>query len=208
MIRKFSGGELIVATHNKGKLAEIGEMFRREGLEIKLSSAAEHGLESPEETGVTCVENALLKAKFVAKATGKIALADDSGLFVSALNGAPGVYSADWAETDNGRDFKMAMERVHKEMGDNPDKKAYFTSVLTLCWPDGHCETVEGFAHGVIVWPPRGTQGHGYDPIFMPQGRNLTYGEITDAEKNKISHRADAFRKMMGKCFRPLPEEA
>ncbi|MBU6475470.1 MAG: RdgB/HAM1 family non-canonical purine NTP pyrophosphatase [Alphaproteobacteria bacterium] len=208
MIRKFSGGELIVATHNKGKLAEIGEMFRREGLEIKLSSAAEHGLESPEETGVTCVENALLKAKFVAKATGKIALADDSGLFVSALNGAPGVYSADWAETDNGRDFKMAMERVHKEMGDNPDKKAYFTSVLTLCWPDGHCETVEGFAHGVIVWPPRGTQGHGYDPIFMPQGRNLTYGEITDAEKNKISHRADAFRKMMDKCFRPLPEEA
>lgn len=208
MIRKFSGGELIVATHNKGKLAEIGEMFRREGLEIKLSSAAEHGLESPEETGVTCVENALLKAKFVAKATGKIALADDSGLFVLALNGAPGVYSADWAETDNGRDFKMAMERVHKEMGDNPDKKAYFTSVLTLCWPDGHCETVEGFAHGVIVWPPRGTQGHGYDPIFMPQGRNLTYGEITDAEKNKISHRADAFRKMMGKCFRPLPEEA
>ncbi len=208
MTRKFSGGELVVATHNKGKLFELQEMFKREGLDIKLSSAADQGLESPEETGTTCIENALLKAKFVANATGKIALADDSGLFISALGGDPGVYSADWAETENGRDFKMAMERVHEEMGDNPDKKAHFTSVLVLCWPDGHCESVEGFAHGMIVWPPRGAQGHGYDPIFMPQGRNLTYGEIMDAEKNKISHRAYAFGKMMDKCFRPLPEEA
>ncbi len=202
MTRKFSGGELVVATHNKGKLLELQKMFEREGLDIKLSSAADHGLESPEETGTTCIENALLKAKFVANETGKIALADDSGLFISALGGDPGVYSADWAETENGRDFKMAMERVHKEMGDNPDKKAYFTSVLVLCWPDGHCESVEGFAHGIIVWPPRGVQGHGYDPIFMPRGRNLTYGEIMDAEKNTISHRADSFRKMMDKCFR------
>ncbi len=207
MTRKFSGGELVVATHNKGKLFEIGEMFAHAGLDIKLSSAADHGLESPEETGTTCIENALLKAQFVARATGKIALADDSGLFISALNGDPGVYSADWAETENGRDFKMAMERVHREMGDAADKKAYFTSVLALCWPDGHCETVEGFAHGSIVWPPRGDKGHGYDPIFMPQGRDVTYGEIEYAEKNKISHRAAAFAKMMDKCFLPLPEE-
>ena len=203
MTRKFSGKELVVASHNKGKLAEIGEMFRREGLEIKLLSAADSGLESPPETGTTCVENALLKARFVTEATGKISLADDSGLFVAALGGAPGVYSADWAELPDGkRDFHLAMERVHKEMGDNPNKKAYFTSVLTLCWPDGHCETVEGFAHGEIIWPPRGNKGHGYDPIFMPEGRTVTYGEIEDAEKNKISHRADAFRKMMDKCFR------
>jgi XTP/dITP diphosphohydrolase len=201
MTRKFSGAELVIATHNKGKLAEFVEMFAREGVQVKLSSAADYGLASPEETGTTCVENALLKARFVTEATGKISLADDSGLFVSALGGAPGVYSADWAETGGKRDFGFAMERVHREMGDNPDKKAYFTSVLTLCWPDGHSETVEGFAHGTIVWPPRGTQGHGYDPIFVPEGRDVTYGEISEAEKNKISHRADAFRKLMEKCF-------
>jgi XTP/dITP diphosphohydrolase len=202
MTRKFSGNELVIATHNKGKLAEIGEMFNREGLNIKLLSAADFGLESPAETGTTCIENAILKAKFVAAATGKISLADDSGLFVEALNGDPGVYSADWAELPDGkRDFNMAMERVHKEMGDSPNKKAYFTSVLTLCWPDGHCETVEGFAHGNIIWPPRGNKGHGYDPIFMPEGRTATYGEIEDAEKNKTSHRADAFHKLMKKYF-------
>jgi len=201
MTRKFSGTELVVATHNKGKLAELSEMFKRAGVRVKLSSAADYGLESPEETGTTCVENALLKAQFVAKATGKISLADDSGLFVEALNGAPGVYSADWAEVGGKRDFGLAMERVHKEIGANPNKKAYFTSVLTLCWPDGHSETVEGFAHGNIVWPQRGTHGHGYDPVFMPEGRTATYGEIDDAEKNKISHRADAFRKMLEKCF-------
>ena len=203
MTRKFSGTELVVASHNKGKLAEIGEMFRREGLEIKLLSAADFGLESPPETGTTCIENALLKAKFVTEATGKISLADDSGLFVEALGGDPGVYSADWAELHDGRrDFYMAMERINKEMGDNPNKKAYFVSVLTLCWPDGHCETVEGFVHGQMIWPPRGSKGHGYDPIFMPDGRTVTYGEIEDAEKNKISHRADSFRKLMDQCFR------
>jgi len=202
MTRKFTGTELVVATHNKGKLAELSEMFKREGLDIKLSSAADYRLPSPDETGTTCVENALLKARFVMKATGKISLADDSGLFVTALNGAPGVYSADWAEVNGKRDFGFAMERVHREMAGHLSKKAYFTSVLTLCWPDGHAETVEGFAHGNIVWPPRGTQGHGYDPIFMPVGRNLTYGEISDAEKNRVSHRADAFGKLLEKCFR------
>ncbi len=201
MTRKFSGTELVVATHNKGKLVEIGELFKHAGLQIKLLSAADFGLESPEETGTTCIENAILKAKFVAEATGKISLADDSGIFVEALNGAPGVYSADWAEVGGKRDFYMAMERVHKEMGDNPNKKAYFTSVLALCWPDGHCETVEGFVHGTLVWPPRGVKGFGYDPIFVMNGQAATYGETEDAEKNKTSHRADAFRKMMGRCF-------
>ena len=202
MTRKFSGTELVIATHNNGKLAEFTEMFAREGVQVKLTSAADYGLESPEETGTTCVENALLKAKFAAEATGKVSLADDSGMFVEALDGAPGVYTADWAEVDGKRDFYVAMDRVHREMGDNPNKKTYFLSVLTLYWPDGHSETVEGFAHGTVAWPPRGKLGHGYDPIFMPVGSDVTYGEITETEKNKVSHRADAFSKMMKKCFR------
>ena len=202
MTRKFSGTELVIATHNKGKLAEFVDMFACEGVQVKLTSAADYGLDSPEETGATCVENALLKAKYVTEATGKISLADDSGMFVEALDGAPGVYTADWAEVGGKRDFYVAMERVHREMGDNPNKKNYFLIVLTLYWPDGHSETVEGFAHGTVAWPPRGKLGHGYDPIFMPLGSDVTFGEITEAEKNKISHRADAFRKIMGKCFR------
>jgi len=200
MTRQFSGAELVVATHNKGKLSEIAGML--EGKAIKLYSAADFNLEAPAETGATFIENAMLKARFVAKAAGKIALADDSGLCVAALDGAPGVYSADWAEVEGGRDFRLAMEKVHAAMGDNRDKKAKFVSVLALCWPDGHCETAEGFAHGQIVWPPRGAQGHGYDPIFMPDGHAVTYGVMGQAEKNKISHRADSFRKMMDKCFR------
>ena len=200
MTRKFSGSELVIATHNKGKMAELAEMFQ--GRAIKLVSAADLGLESPEETGTTFIENAELKARFVAAATGKIALADDSGFCVEALDGAPGVYSADWAELGNGkRDFGMAIEKVYKAMGEHPNKKAKFVSVLTLCWPDGHCETVEGFAHGEIVKPPRGTQGHGYDPAFVPDGDDRTYSEMSTTEKNKISHRADSFRKMMDKCF-------
>lgn len=208
MTRKFSGAELVIATHNAGKIAEITELFQ--GKAIKLISAAELGLESPPETGVTFIENAVLKAQFVARASGKIALADDSGLCIDALDGAPGVYSADWAEEDGKpRNFKKAVEKVRAAMGgkidiakgDSPDKKARFVSALALCWPDGHCETVEGFAHGQIVNPPRGQEGHGYDPIFMPDGYSVTYAEMTDDEKNKISHRADAFRKMMDQCF-------
>ncbi len=201
MTRRFSGRELVVATHNKGKLAELAEMFREQGLEVKLLSAADCGLEAPPETGTTFIENALLKAKFVAEATGKISLADDSGLCIDALDGAPGVYSADWAEVGDKRDFFMAMEKVRAALGDNPNTKAHFVSVLTLCWPDGHCETVEGFAHGQIVWPPRGRQGHGYDPIFLPDGYDITYGEMDATKKNSISHRADSFQKMMEKCF-------
>jgi XTP/dITP diphosphohydrolase len=198
--RKFSGPELVVATHNKGKLAEISEMLR--GRPIKLSSAADFGLESPPETGTTFIENSRMKARFVAEATGKIALADDSGLCVDALSGAPGVYTADWAEENGARDFSHAMKKIHHGIGDNLDRKAQFVSVLTLCWPDGHCETVEGFAYGQIVWPPRGQHGHGCDPIFVPEGYDVTYAEMSAAEKNQISHRAEAFRKMIDKCFR------
>lgn len=201
MTRKFSGSELVVATHNKGKLKEFAEMFG--GMDIKFHSAADFDLESPEETGTTFIENATLKAQFVAKATGKVALADDSGLCVEALDGAPGVYSADWAETGDGkRDFNMAIKKVLTAMGDNPNKKAKFVSVLTLCWPDGHCESVEGAVHGTIVSTPRGAQGFGFDPVFVPDGYNETFAEMGSDAKNKISHRADAFRKMMDKCFR------
>ena len=198
--RKFTGDELVVATHNNGKLRELREMF---GNRIaRLTSAAEYGVESPEETGTTFVENALIKAQVVAKATGKPALADDSGLCVNALNGAPGVYSADWAEEPGRpRDFYMAMERVQNEMGNNPDRSAYFVSCLVLAWPDGHYEVVEGFAHGAVTWPPRGDKGFGYDPMFVPDGDSRTYGEMESDEKNATNHRAVAFKKMLEKCF-------
>lgn len=197
MTRTFAGDELIFATHNKGKLAEIRDML---GARIKtLYTASDFNLPAPEETGTTFVENALLKAKFVAESTGKISLADDSGLCVSALGGAPGVYSADWAGEP--RDFNRAMAKVEKALGANPDKRAHFVSVMALCWPDGHCETVEGIIPGTLVFPGRGTHGHGYDPIFLPDGYKTTFGEMTDTEKNKISHRALAFQNMIDKCF-------
>ncbi|MFH1159214.1 MAG: non-canonical purine NTP pyrophosphatase, partial [Pseudomonadota bacterium] len=177
MTRRFEGSELVVATHNKGKRAEFAELFK--GRDIRLYSATDFGLESPEETGTTFLENALLKARFVASVTGKIALADDSGVCVDALGGAPGIHTADWAEEDGGkRDFNRAMKRIHEGIGNNPDTKARFVSVLALCWPEGHCETAEGVAEGRIVWPPRGNLGHGCDPIFMPDGYSVTYGEM------------------------------
>ena len=199
MTRKFSGTELVIATHNKGKMAEIAEMFK--GHNIRLLSAADLGVESPVETGTTFIENAELKAQFVAKTTGKPSLADDSGVCVDALGGAPGVYTADWAEEKGPRDFDYAMKKIHDGIGSNPDKNAQFVSVLALCWPDGHCETVEGIARGKIVWPPRGKQGHGCDPIFMPDGYDITYAEMDPAKKNSISHRADSFKKIIKKCF-------
>jgi XTP/dITP diphosphohydrolase len=198
--RKFTGDELVVATHNKGKLRELHELF---GDRVKkLSSAADYGVEAPAETGTTFIENALIKAQTVAKATGKPALADDSGLCVDALDGAPGVYSADWAEEPGKpRDFGMAMEKVNKLMAGNPDTKAHFVSCLVLAWPDGHYEAVEGFAQGKILWPPRGANGFGYDPIFVPDGDSRSYGEMTAEEKNATNHRAAAFKKMLAKCF-------
>lgn len=200
MARKFDGGELVLASHNKGKLREIDEMLK--GRVEKLSSAADYGIEAPAETGTTFIENSVIKALAVAKATGKIALADDSGVCVSALNGAPGVYSADWAEEPGKpRDFGMAMKRVHDEVGSNPDKRAHFTCCLVLAWPDGHYEAVEGYVHGNITWPPRGDKGFGYDPIFVPNGETRTYGEMEHSEKESSSHRADAFKKLLARCF-------
>lgn len=204
--RAFTGDTLVIATHNNGKVKEIAEMFG--GKIAHFSTALDHNLESPAETGTTFVENALIKAQFVAKATGKIALADDSGICIAAVDGQPGVYAADWAELPDGtRDFGMAMQKVHdlavEKHGswDAAPKDAYFVSCLALAWPDGHYEVVEGFSRGTVVWPPRGTEGFGYDPMFVPEKDVRTYGDMPPADKKKTSHRADAFRKLLARCF-------
>ena len=197
-MRKFLGDTLLVATHNQGKLEEIADLLS--GFGIKVTSAKEHNLPEPEETGTTFVENARTKAHAAAKATGLPSLSDDSGIAIDALNGAPGVYTADWAETPNGRDFIMAMERTHRELEDISapyPRTAQFCCTLVLAWPDGHDEVFPGVMPGQLVWPMRGEQGHGYDPIFQPDGFDITFGEMDRWEKNKISHRADAFRKLV-----------
>lgn len=201
MTRKFDGPELVIATHNAGKRGEFDALFREAGLALKISSAADYGLESPPETGTTFIENALLKARYVAERTGKPALADDSGICVDALGGAPGVYTADWAEEPGKRDYHYCMKKINGEIGKSPDRGAQFVSVLALCWPDGHCETFEGIAPGTLIWPPRGAGGHGCDPMFVPEGHTRTYAEIPAAEKNGISHRARSFRLLMDGCF-------
>lgn len=197
-MRKFLGDTLLVATHNQGKLEEITDLLS--GFGIKVTSAKEHNLPEPEETGTTFVENARTKAHAAAKATGLPSLSDDSGIAIDALNSAPGVYTADWAETPNGRDFIMAMERTHRELEEISapyPRTAQFCCTLVLAWPDGHDEVFPGIMPGQLVWPMRGEQGHGYDPIFQPDGYDITFGEMDRWEKNKISHRADAFRKLV-----------
>ena len=202
MTRKFEGKKLLVATHNKGKLAEIADLLQDYG--VSVVGAAEMNLPEPVEDGTTFVENARIKAHAAAKATGLPALSDDSGLEIDALNGAPGVYTADWAETPNGRDFNLAMARAHDELeaiGAPHPWRARFCCTLVLAWPDGHDEVFPGTMEGQIVWPMRGEQGHGYDPVFQPNGYDLTFGEMDRWEKNKISHRADAFAKLVKGCF-------
>jgi len=199
MNRQFRDDHLVIASHNPGKVAEIADLLRPLGVTVE--SAGDLGLPEPVEDGATFADNAVLKAHAAATATGRPALADDSGLTVSALGGAPGIYSARWAETPSGRDFAAAMSRVHAELGGNSDRSAGFICALALAWPDGHVETFEGRISGEIVWPPRGTRGFGYDPIFRPTGDDLTFGEIDPDEKHAISHRAIAFRKMIGACF-------
>lgn len=202
MSRRFDGTELLVATHNRGKLEEMERLLAPYG--ITVTCAADHGLDEPDETEATFIGNARIKAHHAAKKTGLPALADDSGIVIDGLNGAPGVYTADWAETPNGRDFKMAMERTWAELESvsAPEPRtARFCSTLVLAWPDGHDEVFEGTIEGRIVWPMRGSEGHGYDPIFMPQGYNITFGEMDFNEKNRISHRADAFGKLVKGCF-------
>lgn len=196
-MRRFTGKTLLVATHNAGKLEEVADLLSDHG--ITVVGAAEKGLPEPAETGTTFVENARIKAHAAAKATGLPALADDSGIEIDALDGAPGVYTADWAETPEGRDFVMAMTRSHEELlaRDAPQPwTARFCCTLVLAWPDGHDEIFEGRVEGEITWPIRGTQGHGYDPIFVPAGHDQTFGEMDRWEKNRISHRAAAFAKL------------
>ncbi|MDA9019583.1 RdgB/HAM1 family non-canonical purine NTP pyrophosphatase [Flavimaricola sp.] len=202
MTRRFEGSALIVATHNSGKLEEIAALLAPYG--VSLSSNADHGLPEPEETEQTFVGNARIKAHAAAKATGLPALADDSGIEIDGLGGRPGVHTADWAETPQGRDFVMAMKRTWAELeavAAPEPRTARFCCTLVLAWPDGHDEVFEGRMPGRIVWPMRGDQGHGYDPIFQPDGHTLTFGEMDRWEKNQISHRADAFAKLVKGCF-------
>jgi XTP/dITP diphosphohydrolase len=195
--RRFTGGILALATHNAGKLVEIRDLIGP--LNIATMGAAELGVPEPEETGATFEANAALKALATARATGLPSLADDSGLVVPALNGAPGIYSARWAGPQ--RDFAAAMRRVEHELGAG-DRAATFIAVLALAWPDGHVEDFRGEVAGRLVFPPRGTRGFGYDPIFVPAGGGETFGEMDPAAKHAISHRAVAFEKLLAQCFR------
>jgi len=202
MTRRFQGDRLLVATHNTGKLEEIAALLQPFG--VAVVGAAEMNLPEPSETGTSFVENARIKAHAAAKATGLPALSDDSGIEIDALGGAPGVYTADWAETPNGRDFAMAMTKTVEKLtasGHPQPWVARFCCTLVLAWPDGYDEVFPGTIEGEITWPMRGTQGHGYDPIFQPNGHSISFGEMDRWEKNRISHRADAFNKFVAGCF-------
>jgi len=200
-------GKLVIATHNAGKLKEIQALLAPFGIECL--SAGALGLPEPAETGTTFAENALIKARAAAESSGLPALADDSGLCVTALGGRPGVYTADWAERQwfegpAGRDWYMAMGKVEGllcEQGPDVDRSCWFACVLALAWPDGNSAVYEGRANGTLTWPPRGALGFGYDPVFVPTGGALTFAEIDPAEKHRISHRADAFAKLVAEQF-------
>jgi len=201
-VRKFDGDRLVIASHNAGKLREIVELLAPFG--VSVTSASDHGLDEPAETEATFAGNARIKAHYAAKATGLPALSDDSGITVDALNGDPGVYTADWAETPNGRDFPMAMTKVWKlleEKNAPAPRRAAFNCTLCLAWPDGHDEIFEGRVDGQVVWPMRGERGFGFDPVFLPNGETETFGEMDPARKKDMSHRSDAFRKLVAGCF-------
>lgn len=201
-MRKFAGDRLLVATHNAGKLEEIADLLRP--FAVTVVSAGALGLPEPAETETTFIGNARIKAHAGAKASGLPTLADDSGITVDGLQGAPGVYTADWAETPLGRDFVIAMTRVWAALETSAapfPRLAQFRCTLVLAWPDGSDAVFEGMMPGQVVWPMRGNQGHGYDPMFQPDGYDQTFGEMDRWEKNKISHRADAFRKLVKECF-------
>ncbi|MEQ3625684.1 MAG: RdgB/HAM1 family non-canonical purine NTP pyrophosphatase [Marinobacter sp.] len=201
-MRRFDGDRLIIASHNAGKIREIGALLEPFG--ITVSSVAELGYDEPEETEDTFAGNARIKAHAAAKASGLPALADDSGLMVDALDGQPGVYTADWAETGSGRDFMMAMTKVHDLVvaKDAPaPHRAQFCCTLCVAWPDGHDELFEGTVDGQLVWPIRGADGFGFDPMFQPEGESETFGEMAPARKHAMSHRADAFAKLVAGCF-------
>jgi XTP/dITP diphosphohydrolase len=210
-VRKLGAGRLVIASHNEGKVREIRELLGPYGVEPV--SAAELDLPEPDEIGTTFIDNADLKARAAADLSGLPALADDSGLCVEALGDRPGIFSARWAladarvppeagpgEISGERDFGRAMQRVRDELealGPDAGRNAHFVCALALCWPDGHSEWFEGRVDGTLIWPPRGANGFGYDPIFVPAGREQTFGEMDPAAKHAISHRADAFRKLV-----------
>jgi XTP/dITP diphosphohydrolase len=212
-MRKLDTRTIVVASHNAGKIREINDLIGPLGFEAK--SAAELNFAVPEETGTTFEENAKIKALASAEASGLPALSDDSGLAIDALEGAPGVYTADWAEKGDGtRDFDMAMAKVEKALEEKgamspKDRAARFVSVLCLAWPDGHTEIFRGEVEGQVVWPPRGTSGFGYDPVFQPEGYDITFGEMTAEEKHgwkpgqprALSHRARAFKLFVETCL-------
>ena len=196
-MRKFDGEELLIATHNKGKAREISDLLAPY---IKtFCTAGDLNLPEPEETGTTFAENAILKAQAAAQASGKISLADDSGLVVKALGGDPGIYSARWGGPD--KDFNLAMKKVHEALADTEDRSASFVCVLALGWPDGYTETFEGRVSGTIIWPMRGDKGFGYDPVFQADGYDVTFAEMEPDEKHAISHRARAFDLMVKNCL-------
>lgn len=207
MSRKLGGGKLVIATHNAGKLKEIAALLAPYGPDC--ISAGSLGLPEPPETGKTFAENALIKARAAAESSGLPALADDSGLSVAALGGRPGVYTADWAERqwfegEPGRDWFMAMGKVEgmlQAQGPHAPREAFFSCTLALAWPDGEHAVYEGRAEGTLTWPPRGTMGFGYDPVFVPVGDDRTFAELDPEEKHRISHRADAFAKLVADQF-------
>lgn len=212
-MRKLDTRTIVVASHNAGKIAEIADLIGPFGFSAK--SAKELDFSEPDETGTTFEENAAIKALASAKASGLPALSDDSGLVIDALDGAPGVYTANWAEREDGtRDFPWAMEKVEtalQECGatEAARRTARFVSVLCLAWPDGHTEFFRGEIEGIVAWPPRGTAGFGYDPVFQPEGHARTFGEMTADEKHgwkpgdpaALSHRARAFKLFVETCL-------
>jgi XTP/dITP diphosphohydrolase len=197
MARPFTGDRLVIASHNQGKVAEISALLAP--FSVAAVAVAALGIPEPEETGDSFEANAALKARAAAEASRLPALADDSGLVVPALGGAPGIYSSRWAGP--AKDFQSAMARVHRELGEQ-DRSARFVAVLALTWPDGDLELFRGEVAGKLIWPPRGERGFGYDPIFVPVDGVETFGEMEPAEKHKISHRARAFAKLVEGCLR------
>ena len=201
MARRFRGRRIVVASHNAGKVGEIADLLAPHGIDVV--SAGELGLPEPEETGTTFGENAAIKALASASASGEAALSDDSGLAVAALGGEPGIHSARWGGPR--RDFGLAMQRIEDALPPDAARDASFVCALALAWPDGHIEIFEGRVDGHLVWPPRGTRGFGYDPMFVPRDGSLTFGEMEPGAKHAISHRADAFGKLAAACFADAP---
>ncbi len=197
MARRFVGDRLVIASHNPGKTREIAELLAP--FRVDVASVSDLGLPEPVEDADDFVGNALIKARAAAEGSGLPALADDSGLAVHALGGAPGIHSARWAGP--GKDFMAAMNRIEQALDGRSDRAAHFVCVLALCWPDGHAECFEGTVHGQLVWPPRGGRGFGYDPVFVPNGHAATFGEMDPADKHAMSHRAEAFRQLVAACF-------